>query len=38
MPMREGIGSFGVGVVRANSLVHRDIFGDVGWVIAYVWI
>ena len=35
MSMREGMGSIGVGVVGANSLVQRDISGDVGWVIAY---
>ena len=34
MSMREGKGSFGVGVDGADSLVQRDIFGDVGWVIA----
>ena len=34
MSMREGMGSIGEGVVGANSLVPRDGFGDVGWVIA----
>ena len=38
MSMREGMGCFVVGVVGMYILVQRDIFGDVGWVIAYVWI
>jgi len=38
MSMREGMGCFVVDVVGMYILVQRDIFGDVGWVIAYVWI